>query len=76
MSPLQMARAVMQTLSKEGMFSRGVAMQRRDPGAPGQQPAANVFRERHGTLFIDPSGFLNLAVHLSQSGLAQVRAMH
>ncbi|CAL8472362.1 g11905 [Coccomyxa elongata] len=73
MSPLQMARAVMQTLSKEGLFSRGVAMQRRDPGAPGQRPAANVFRERHTALFIDPSGFLNLAVHLSQSGLAQAQ---
>ena len=71
-----MARAVMQTLGKEGTFSRGVAMQRRDPGAPGQRPAANVFREHHALLFVDSSGFLNLAAHVSQSGFAQVSAMH
>ncbi len=72
MSPLQAARAVMQALSNPATFSRGVAMQRRDCAAAGQPPAAAVWREQHGTVFVDPSGFLNLAAHVSQSGLAQV----
>lgn len=76
MSPLQAARAVMQALSKEATFSRGIAMQRRDCGAPGQPPAAAVWRERHGIVFLDPSGFLNLTAHVSKSGLAQVSFSH
>lgn len=73
MNPLQAARAVMQVLGKESTFSKGVVMKRLVTAAAGAQPpAATVFRERHETVFIDPSGFLNLAAHVSKSGRAQV----
>ena len=74
MKPLQMMRAVLNALRQPSLFSKGTAMQRRSlegaaASAPPPSPAA--FRRHHAAVFVDPSGYLNLAAHLSKSAIAE-----
>jgi hypothetical protein len=76
MTTLQMVRAVLHALSQPRLFSRGVFSEPRGPEEQSllrQLPSAGAFRKHHECVFVDASGHLNLAAHLSSSAAAQVR---
>ena len=78
MTPLQMMRAVLNALQQPSLFSKGIAMQQRSSeagGAAGAPPSMAVFRRHHAAVFVDTSGYLNLAARLSKSAMAEVRFM-
>ena len=73
MKPLQIMRAVLNALQQPTLFSKGVAMRRRSlPNAAAAPPSMGAFRRHHEAVFVDASGHLNLAAHLSRSALAEV----
>lgn len=78
MKPLQIMRAVLNALQQPTLFGKGVAMQRRSlpEGANGAisaaPPSLAAFKRAHGAAFVDVTGHLNLAVHLSRSAIAEV----
>jgi len=75
MKPLQIVRAVFNALQQPTLFSKGIAMQRSSPQdspATSANPSPAAFRRHHSAVFIDASGYLNLAAHLSKSAMAEV----
>ncbi len=77
MSPQQLMRAVLAALASPATFAKGLVMARRQPAAAAQgapPPSASAFRQHHRVVFVDPSGYVNLAAHVQPSGLAQVLA--
>ena len=78
MKPLQVMRAVLNALQQPSLFSKGTAMQRRplEAGADSTSPPSPAsFRRHHAAVFMDPSGHLNLAAHLSKSAIATASSM-
>ena len=74
MSALQAARGVLAALAAPETFARGVFMARvADCGLP-PPPPRSAFRRAYEVVFVDATGWLNLAAHVSRSALAQVRA--
>lgn len=78
MKPLQVMRAVLNALQQPSLFSKGTAMQRRSLEASAgsaSPPSPAAFRRHHVAVFMDPSGHLNLAAHLSKSAIAEASSM-
>ena len=74
MSALQAVRGVLVALAAPETFARGVFMARgADCGLP-PPPPRSAFRRAYEVVFVDASGWLNLASYVSRSALAQVRA--
>ncbi|KAK9832639.1 hypothetical protein WJX81_006336 [Elliptochloris bilobata] len=74
MSALQAARGVLAALAAPETFARGVFMTRcAECGLP-PPPSRSAFRRAYEVAFVDASGWLNLAAHVSCSALAQARA--
>lgn len=74
MSALQAARGVLAALAAPETFARGVFMARgADRGLP-PPPPRSAFRRAYEVVFVDATGWLNMAAHMSRSALAQVRA--
>eukprot|EP00887_Chlorella_sp_A99_P002636 scaffold6.g2636.t1 len=83
MSPMHLFRTVLVALSSPKTFSGGLFMQRRmGDEAQGQQgkieaaapPDAKAWRRAHEVVFVDPSGWLNLAAGVSAAALGGARA--
>ena len=75
MSALQAARGALAALAAPETFARGVFMARgADRGLPPPPPRRSAFRRAYEVVFVDATGWLNLAAHMSRSALAQVRA--
>lgn len=78
MSAMHLFRAVLVALSNPKTFSGGLFMQRTAAAAAaGSQqssspPDAKAWRRAFPVVFVDASGWLNLAAHVSKSALAQV----
>lgn len=73
MRPVQICRAVLQSFSDSKTFSSNSFMSRGDEEAVQipPPPPAN-FKGSSEVVFVDPSGWLNIAAHLSRSSLIQV----
>lgn len=74
MKPLQIMRAVLNALRQPSLFSKGTAMQRRSPtesAGSASPPSPAAFRRHHAAVFVDRSGHLNLAAHLSKTAIAE-----
>lgn len=79
MPPMYLFRSVLVALSSPKTFSGGLFMQRRTPGSGGSggdasPPDSKAWRRAHEVVFVDPSGWLNLAAGVSRAALAQARA--
>ena len=76
MSHVQLLRAIMHALADPRTFSQGLFMQWGEPQstraatAPSQQSMRKAFE----VVFVDSSGWCNLAAHVSKSALKQVRS--
>jgi hypothetical protein len=73
MSALQATRAVLAALAAPATFHRGVFMARRADGGLPPPPPRKDFRGAYAVVFVDASGWLNMAAHMSGSALAQAR---
>eukprot|EP00884_Botryococcus_braunii_P010162 jgi/Botrbrau1/19147/Bobra.0077s0059.1 len=84
MTSLQAFRAVLQALALPKTFSRGLRMAAEGPAEPGppagaatvpraDPPDMKQFRQAFPVVFLDPSGFLNLAARLSKGSLLQAQ---
>lgn len=73
MSALQAARAVLAALAAPGTFARGVFMAPCASSGLPPAPPRSAFRRAFEVVFVDASGWLNLAARVSRSALAQVR---
>lgn len=79
MPAVYLFRSVLVALSSPKTFSGGLFMQRRSPGGTGSAsdaspPDAKAWRRAFEVVFVDPSGWLNLAAGVSKAALAQARA--
>ena len=74
MSHVQLVRAILHGLADPRSFSQGLFMQRGDPqGSPSATaPSQQAMREAFEVVFVDSSGWCNLAAHVSKSALRQV----
>lgn len=71
---MHLFRAVLVTLSRPRTFTPGLFMQRRVPASAGAvPPEAKAWRRAFEVVFVDSSGWLNLAAAVSRSALAQAR---
>jgi len=73
MSALQVTRAVLAALAAPATFKRGLFMARRADGGLPPPPPRKDFRGAYAVVFVDASGWLNMAAHVSGSALAQAR---
>lgn len=75
MSHVQLLRAIFLALADPRAFSQGIFMQWGD--AQGSQkamaPSQQAMRKAFEVVFVDSSGWCNLAAHVSKSALKQVR---
>ncbi|KAL4426966.1 hypothetical protein ABPG77_009527 [Micractinium sp. CCAP 211/92] len=79
MPAVYLFRSVLVALSSPKTFSGGLFMQRRSPSGTGSAsdaspPDAKAWRKAFEVVFVDPSGWLNLAAGVSKAALAQARA--
>lgn len=83
MNAMHLFRTVLVAISNPKTFSTGLFMQRRQPGtsaangsgsAAATPPDSKAWRRRFEVVFVDSSGWLNLAASLSKAALAQARA--
>lgn len=73
MSAMHLFRTVMVALSNPKTFSKGLHMQRSAAGAAGPSPPQpKAWRQHFDVVFVDGSGWLNLAAHVSKAALVQV----
>lgn len=78
MSHVQLVRAILHGLADPRSFSQGLFMQwgdsqgSRSATAPSQQTMRKAFE----VVFVDSSGWCNLAAHMSKSALKQVSLCH
>lgn len=76
MTAMHLFRTVLVALSSPKTFTPGLFMQRQAPGgSPGatQPPEAKAWRRVFEVVFVDGSGWLNLAAAVSKAALAQAR---
>lgn len=79
MTAMHLFRTVLVALSGPKTFTPGLFMQRRAirgavvSGDAPSPPTSKAWRRAFGVVFVDPSGWLNLAASLSKSALAQAR---
>ena len=73
MSALQIMKAVLNSLAADRTLQAGGVFMAKEPGnsLPQPPPPAN-FRGHFDVVFVDPSGWLNLAANVSRSALQQV----
>lgn len=76
MSHVQLLRAIFHALADPGTFSQGIFMQWGDAGQGSpKQPAApsqQAMRKAFDVVFVDSSGWCNLAARVTKSALKQV----
>ena len=74
MTAPQLMRAVLVALADPATFARGLFMARGPAGDSDlpPPPSAASFRSNFDVVFVDSSGWLNLAANMSSSGLKQV----
>ena len=75
MSHVQLLRAIFQVLADPGTFSQGIFMQWGDAGQGSPKAAApsqQAMRKAFDVVFVDSSGWCNLAAHVTKSALKQV----
>lgn len=76
MSAAHLFRTVLVALASPSTFSPALLMRHRpltETGAAAEPPAAKAWRKAGPAVFVDPTGWLNLAASLSAAGLAQAR---
>ena len=75
MSALQIMKAVLNSLAGDRTLLTGGVFMAKQPGSSlPQAPPPMNFRGQFDVLFVDPSGWLNLAANVSRAALQQVRA--
>lgn len=75
MSHVQLLRAIFHALADPGTFSQGIFMQWGDAGQGSLKAAApsqQAMRKAFDVVFVDSSGWCNLAAHVTKSALKQV----
>ncbi|GFR51741.1 hypothetical protein Agub_g14187 [Astrephomene gubernaculifera] len=81
MSVLQVFRAALQLLADSGAWSKGLALGRVEGGAAGSLPAGvtpptmQCFKAHHQVVFLDFTGYLNVAAHMTRGSLAHVQLL-
>ena len=74
MTPLQMLRAVLKSLADSKTFQKGVSMAR--PGVESRglppPPPMDEYAACFDVVLVDPTGWHNLAAHVSGSALSKV----
>jgi len=73
MTPVQILRAVLKCLSEERTFKPSYFMERVAEGSSPSPPPPLNFRGSAEVIFVEPSGWLNIAAHASKAALIQVR---
>ncbi len=75
MTPVQIMKAVLKCLADERTLKPSYFMERgTEAGEPPPPPPMN-FRGSAEVIFVEPSGWLNIAAHLSKAALIQVGSM-
>ena len=78
MSAMHLFRTVLVALANPKTFASGLFMQRTGQaaaaaaGSSASPPEAKAWRRAFPVVFVDASGWLNLAAHVSKAALAQV----
>ena len=78
MGPMHLFRAALVALASPKTFSSGLFMrwvQQGEPGDNASPPDAKAWRKAHEVVFVDSSGWLNLAAGVSKAALAQAAAV-
>lgn len=75
MSHVQLLRAILHGLADPRSFSHGLFMQwgQSQGSRAGTAPSQQAMRKAFEVVFVDGSGWCNLAAHVSKSALKQVR---
>ena len=75
MSHVQLLRAILHGLADPRSFSQGLFMQwgESQGSRAGTAPSQQAMRKAFEVVFVDGSGWCNLAAHVSKSALQQVR---
>ncbi|EFJ46213.1 hypothetical protein VOLCADRAFT_105649 [Volvox carteri f. nagariensis] len=78
MSVLQLLRAALQLLADSSAWAKGLAMARQEGGEGAlrdtpQPPAMQAFKSHFQVVFVDFTGWLNLASHMTRGSLAHVQ---
>ena len=75
MSHVQLLRAILHGLADPRSFSQGLFMQwgESQGSRAGTAPSQQAMRKAFEVVFVDGSGWCNLAAHVSKSALKQVR---
>jgi len=72
MTPVQILRAVLKCLSDERTLKPSYFMERGPEGGSPLPPPPLNFRGSAEVIFVEPSGWVNIAAHASKAALIQV----
>lgn len=72
MSPVQVLKATLRYLASDGSFKSAVFMPRGAEAPKEPPPPPLNFKGLFDVLLVDPSGWVNLAAHVSKAALKQV----
>ena len=76
MSAVQTVKAVLRSLANPTTFKGGVFMERQ-PGITALPPPPPLnFKGAFEVVFVEPSGWLNIAARVSKAGLQQVTSVN